>query len=469
MPRLTAPYPKAQGGTGPGEKVDWESMEGVELETGRELQCSSNETAADDGPQQTTWTQALCSLPPWRGWYNVVPVGVLWSLCQVEALQHLSFFVMDVCWRLLLVCLLWAVVGGCVYALKGRLRPGQNQEEPPQRIEQEVVAENRDNQYSWVSQSRGLGHSVPLAIALADSLLLCVLQEPLPDPSVPQVETLLSRLESVFQTLEQADSGSGATLEEVERDSVLKDRVKLIRTYLQQRMRSLRTLIQAQRGFEASVKDLLEGVGGLWAQLEELHTGVTLTKEGRRGHRDLALAQTDAETLLAVLGHFGNKLQSCQVNLKDCTQLLQELIWGHSHIRNSVSSSSESVWAERLLQSNIEQFDKVQESFRSLEQQTCTFQAHLEGLGKGNKERHAGPLAHTSGALSSSVSPQTSSHLRGSTNGTPPECCNSTSASTSASSVAADSDTEAPLSLCERSALQVSSTIGLLRKSGRKK
>ncbi|XP_067362782.1 cell adhesion molecule-related/down-regulated by oncogenes isoform X1 [Channa argus] len=212
MPRLTAPYPKAQGGTGPGEKVDWESMEGVELETGRELQCSSNETAADDGPQQTTWTQALCSLPPWRGWYNVVPVGVLWSLCQVEALQHLSFFVMDVCWRLLLVCLLWAVVGGCVYALKGRLRPGQNQEEPPQRIEQEVVAENRDNQYSWVSQSRGLGHSVPLAIALADSLLLCVLQEPLPDPSVPQVETLLSRLE-VRQTDESTRVEQNGCLE----------------------------------------------------------------------------------------------------------------------------------------------------------------------------------------------------------------------------------------------------------------
>lgn len=59
-------------------------------------------------------------------------------------------------------------------------------------------------------------------------------------------------------------------------------------------MRSLRTLIQVQKDFETSVKDIQEDLDGLWAQLEELHTGVTLTKEASRGHRDLALAQTDA-------------------------------------------------------------------------------------------------------------------------------------------------------------------------------
>lgn len=60
-------------------------------------------------------------------------------------------------------------------------------------------------------------------------------------------------------------------------------------------MRSLNTLVQVQRDFEASVKDMLEGLEGLWAQLEELHTGVTLTKEGSRDHGDLASARTDAE------------------------------------------------------------------------------------------------------------------------------------------------------------------------------
>lgn len=60
-------------------------------------------------------------------------------------------------------------------------------------------------------------------------------------------------------------------------------------------MRSLGRLVQVQGDFEASVKDMLEGLGGLWAQLEELHTRVTLTKEGSRGLRDLASAQADAE------------------------------------------------------------------------------------------------------------------------------------------------------------------------------
>lgn len=225
-----------------------------------------------------------------------------------------------------------------------------------------------------------------------------------------------------------------------------------------------------QEDFEASVKDMLEGLEGLWAQLEELHTGVTLTKEGNHGHRDLALAQTDAETLFAVLGHYRNRLQCCQTHLKDSTQLLQELTWSHTHISNSVSSSSESVWPELLLQSNIEQFDKVQESFLSLEQQTSTFQAHLKGLGKGNQEGHAWPLAHANGAHSRSVSPQTSLHLD-SRRTSDVEHHNSTSASTSVSSMDTDADTEidSPLSLCERSALQFTSTIGRLRKSGRKK
>lgn len=43
------------------------------------------------------------------------------------------------------------------------------------------------------------------------------------------------------------------------------------------------------------MKDMLKGLDGLWAQLEELHTGVTLTKEESRGHRDLALVLAEAE------------------------------------------------------------------------------------------------------------------------------------------------------------------------------
>ncbi|XP_068580983.1 uncharacterized protein si:ch211-151h10.2 isoform X2 [Cebidichthys violaceus] len=474
MTWLTVCHPKSRGGTGQGGSPGSKWMKEVKEDEGgepaerRQTRQSSNQTPAVHQPQQTSWLQTLRTLR--QGWYSFASVGVVWSVCQMEVTVHPSLLLVDVCWRVLLVCLLWMVLGGCVHVLKCCLRPEQNQGECPLKMQQEVAAENKNYHYLWRFQSRSLDNDVPLALALADSLLLCVLQEPLLDPSVPHIKALLSRLESVCHTLEKADIGSEATLEDMGRDSVLIEKVKLIHTYLQQRSSSLCRLVQVQGDFEAIVKDMLEDLEGLWAQLEELHTGVTLTKEGSRGHGDLASAQTDTETLFAVLGHYKNRLQCCQAHLKESTQLVQELTWRHTQISNSVSSKSESVWPELLLQSNIEQFDKVQESFITLEQQTSTFQAHLEGLGKVNQEGHTGPLDQANGAHSCSVSPQTSLHLQnGST--THEKHRNSTSASTSVSSKEVDKDTEINsfLSLCERSALQFTSSIGRLRKSGRRK
>ncbi|XP_034403653.1 uncharacterized protein si:ch211-151h10.2 [Cyclopterus lumpus] len=440
------------------------------LSTSRSLHYSrsSNQSPVGHQPQQTSRFQTLRILR--QGWSSFAPAGVVWSVCQVEATLHPSLLLVAVLWRLLLVCLLWMVLGGCVHALKCCLRAGQDREELPLSMQQEVVTENNNYHYLRMSQSRSLDPHVPLALALVDSLLLCVLQEPLSDPSVLHIQALLSRLESVCHTLETADVGSEVTLEDVGGDSLLIDKVKLIHTYLQQRSSSLCRLVQVQGEFEVSVKDVLLGLERLWAQLEDLHTGVTLTKEGNRGHGDLASAQTDAETLFAVLSDYRNRLQCCQAHLKHGTQLLQELTWRHTQTSNSVSSSSESVWPELLLQSNFEQFDKVQESFITLEQQTSTFQAHLEGLGKGNQEGPAGPLDHGDRANSRSASPQISKGLQ-SVSATHEQHRNSTSASTSVSSMEMDTDTEtdSALTLCERSALHFTSTIGRLRKSGRRK
>lgn len=79
-------------------------------------------------------------------------------------------------------------------------------------------------------------------------------------------------------------------------------------------MTSLCRLVQVQGDFEASVKDMLEGLDGLWAQLEDLHTGVTLTKERGRGHGDLAVARTDTEVsrcqgMSAVLWYWYNSVK----------------------------------------------------------------------------------------------------------------------------------------------------------------
>lgn len=316
------------------------------------------------------------------------------------------------------------------------------------------MPEDRNIEFSWVPRPRSPGPSIPLAFALVDGLLLSVLQESLPDPPVPHIKSLLNQLESVFHMLQKADVGSEETLE-MDYDLKLTDKVKLIQTYLQKRMNSLCTLIHVQQNFEASVKDMLVGLDGLWAQLEELHTGVTLTKEGSQDHRDLALALTDAETLFAVLGRYRNRLQRCQTHLKDSTQLLQELSWSHTHMSNRVKSSSESVWPELLLQSNIEQFDKVQENFLSMEQQTSTFQAHLEGL-------------RSAQACSGLVSSQTLLHPNSEhTKAVSPEQQSSPTASPTDGNTGKERKTQ--LSLRERSALQFSSTIGCLRRSGRRK
>lgn len=112
----------------------------------------------------------------------------------------------------------------------------------------------------------------------------------------------------------------------------------------------------------------------------------------------------------------------------------------------------------------------MQESFLSLEQQTSTFQAHLEGLGKENQEGLAGPLAQVNGADSCPVSPENSPHLHSQrTSDLSLERRNSTSASTSSADADPETETDNPLTLCERSALQFSTTMGRLRKSGRKK
>ncbi|KAM7398970.1 hypothetical protein PAMP_018269 [Pampus punctatissimus] len=485
MPQFKTTYPRGGGDTGQGETACWdwackwmervkEDREGEPPKTSPEVQ-RSNQTSADVQPQDTLWSQTMKRLLLWKDWYSFALVGVVWSVCQVETPLHPSLLLVYVCWRFLHVCMLWLVLAGCVHALKRCLRLGQTQGNSTLRLQQGIVAENWKNLlYAWVFQSRSAGLHVPLALALADCLLMCVLQEPLPYLSIPHIQALLSRLESLSQTLEKADIESESTLERLDQDSALIDKVMLIRTFLQQRIRSLRRLVQVQGDFEASVKDMLEGLDALWAQLEELHAGVTLTKEWRGDHRDLALAQTDTETLFTVLAHHRNRLQCCQAHLTDSTQLLQELTWSQTHISNSVSSSSsssssESVWPEMLLQFNIEQFDKVQESFLSLEQQTSTFQAHLEGLGKGNQDGHAGPLAHANGVSSCPVSPQTLYLHSGRPSDVSPEHRTSMSSSTSVSSMDADSEDTDHLSLCERSALQFSFTISRLRKSGRKK
>ncbi|XP_057684779.1 uncharacterized protein LOC130911086 isoform X1 [Corythoichthys intestinalis] len=362
----------------------------------------------------------------------------LFTICSIFLLVAAlsSIYLEEVSWAGVVTCLTLGVFG---YILLSYLR-SPSEREPTPVMQEGVVTQSKIivDERSPSPDVKSLGVSIPLALTLADSLLLSVLQEPLADPSGPHVQDLLSRLESMFHILESVHSPS----ESREEDHILIEKVTLIQSYLHKRSSSLRRLLQVQAEYESSVKELREGVEDRWGRLEELHTGVTLTKEGGEDQVDLASAHQDAESFFAVLSHHREQLEGCQDLLKDSTQLLQELIWSHSHAGNTLKNcSSESIWPEMLLQSNMEQFDKVQESFLSLEQQTATFQAHLKGLATGKETR---------GASSPDFNGKVATEI-------------------SAEHPDSDDDSDARKSLCERSAQHLSSTIGRLRKSGKKK
>ncbi|XP_061827993.1 uncharacterized protein [Nerophis lumbriciformis] len=338
-------------------------------------------------------------------------------------------------------------MGGCVYLLLRHLRSPHQRGDKSLRLQEEVVK----NELCKPSSSPDV--HIPLGLVLADCLLLSVLQEHLPDPSGSHVMDLLSRLECVSDALARAVFVPEVTTQ----SHRLTDKVTLIRTYLHKRTRLLRRLVQVQAELEAGTKRLQDGVLVHWARLEDLHTGVTLTRQGGQDHGDLASTCKDAETLFEVVSQHRGQLDGCQDLLKDSTQLLQELTWSHSSARTCLGSSSsgggESVWPEVLLQSNMEEFDKVRENFLSLQQQTATFQAHLEGLATRGVEHQAADRLSSSPSLdlnSGRSSEVSSDHWE----------------STTAES---DVESDARQSLCERSALQVASTLGRLRKSSRKK
>ncbi|KAM6972875.1 uncharacterized protein FYW47_002948 [Aplochiton taeniatus] len=288
--------------------------------------------------------------------------------------------------------------------------------------------------------------------------------------------------QAVSGILERADVLSTPTRpegrEREEGDPLLADKVEHVRSYLQKRASSLRRLHQVQGDLEALLKSLLEDLEGQWAQLEELHTRATLTKHGdpqEPGQGDLDSVRKDTQCVSTVLDNHRSRLQVCQQHHRDTTRLLQELSWSHSHaVSHSLHSHMESSWPEILLQWNIEQFDQVQQSFLSLEQQTTTFQAHLGGLsrtqdtgpGKG-PPTHPGPL----GSCSCHASPSApcSGRCRRSPAVPPEHLTPSPSAPTSSRLLAPAPDTGTPLTLCERSALQLSTAIGRLGKSEKRK
>ncbi|XP_061733839.1 uncharacterized protein si:ch211-151h10.2 [Nerophis ophidion] len=460
MPRLTLGRPESHGGPGASASAALDRAPRRPREEGEPAETKPHGVTGELEPIPSDFVQGAgctldCSEQTSHGiqgtrrrrklffshkkaWRVFLPAAAVWSVCHQDA----PLSPVDVCWTLALLCSLWAAMGGCVYLLLCHLRSPHQRGDKSLRLQEEVVK----NELCKPS-SRPDVH-IPLGLVLADCLLLNVLQEHLPDPSGSHMMDLLSRLECVSNALDTA-----VLVPEVTSQSRrLTDKVTLIRTYLNKRTRLLRRLVQVQADLEAGMKGLQDGVLVHWARLEDLHTGVTLTRQDGQDHGDLASTCKDAETLFEVVSQHRSQLEGCQDLLKDSTQLLQELTWSHISARKCLSSGGgggESVWPEVLLQSNMEEFDKVRENFLSLQQQTATFQAHLEGLSARGVEHLAADRLSSSPPLdlnSGRSSEVSSDHWESTT---------------------AESDTRQ--SLCERSVLQVTSTLGRLRKSSRKK
>ncbi|XP_028976462.1 uncharacterized protein si:ch211-151h10.2 [Esox lucius] len=235
---------------------------------------------------------------------------------------------------------------------------------------------------------------------LTESLILCVLMEPMVDPTPPHIQTLIDRLQSVCEVLQKTDvqSETKSRREGVaiclwrrrhpatqQTDSNLSQtlRVKHITYYLKQRTERLCALQEVQHQFGGSVRETEGHLEQLWSLLEELHVRVTITKPlGTNTRGELHTVHRDIQCVCTEIGVCRSRLKRCQMLLIDSAAIIQDLSRAHFSLSRSVSTSLsiESVWTELLLQSNMEQFDEVQGKFQSLEQQTTNFQIHLEGL-----------------------------------------------------------------------------------------
>ncbi|KAK7160801.1 hypothetical protein R3I93_008464 [Phoxinus phoxinus] len=320
-----------------------------------------------------------------------------WSPCLVP-LAAVWLFALEE--RLLLAGLMCAAMALCASALRFLLGYGQKVKQHLPYNGEVIVRKTAENQQqASIPPQQDAGHLESLVNVLADGLVVSLLQEPLPDPSEPHIRGLLTRLQAVSQTFR-----GGAYEEEKERNEkcAIHERVNQIRSYLQDRMSSLRSLLQVQRECEVSVCAVQSALQKRWALLEELHTRVTLSPDSAQKAHDPHAVLTDTENLSAELGQFKSKVQQCRTQLETNINLLLALRSSHQGLAGTFGTSIDSKWTKELLQSNTDLFSEIQEDFMSLEQQTSNFVIHLRGLNASeeNESRLSGDY-QTQASLSS--------------------------------------------------------------------
>ncbi|KAJ8368666.1 hypothetical protein SKAU_G00086940 [Synaphobranchus kaupii] len=334
------------------------------------------------------------------GWHTVVLAGEVWALCQEEAPLHPSLYLGQVWSRSLLAGCLWFSLALCAFFLKAVFQR-RHQQVAPSLQNQEVIRERAAGQQASLPNGRNVNRPVPLTNALMDSLLLCLLSEALENPCPPHIQALAHRLEMVNLTLRRADvlgdslqRGGIQGLRGSEEPPLLTDSLQGICTFLQQRVRLLRALDQAQGDYGYSMQGIKEVLEQHWALLVQLHIRVTLrrkrseaeecvhtaVKKAREGEEEIEMALRNVERFSMEQAQCKGRLQQSRTHLSDITRMLQELGGSLRALGERGGAGTESLWTERLLQSNTQQLEEAVQDSLSLERLTSCFQTHLEGL-----------------------------------------------------------------------------------------
>ncbi|XP_060779486.1 uncharacterized protein si:ch211-151h10.2 isoform X2 [Neoarius graeffei] len=338
----------------------------------------------------------------------LAPVVALWLVIQEE--MHLLEFG-D--W-LLLAGMLWTGFIFCVSLLKFLYQYRRRYKQNTVSEKSEIVGERTGQpcQACLISQ-QDAGHLLSVVRALLDGLVVSLLQEQVSDPRVSQIQVLLTKLEAMSQLTTLAVNNRVSTEDRLlqandAEEKVIKtrveDRMKHICTYLQERVRALRFLLQTQDQYGVCIANVQQELQEYWELLEDLHTKVTLQPKKCQSPEDLHTVLTDTEGLYTKLGLFHSRIHECQVHLSTSAHHLKELENRQQALAQTMGLTLESTWTRDLLQCNTHQFKKVFKDFTSLAQQTLTFVMHLQDLSM-SQEKNGIKTSHVENVWSSLSAP----------------------------------------------------------------
>ncbi|XP_058243499.1 uncharacterized protein si:ch211-151h10.2 isoform X2 [Hemibagrus wyckioides] len=312
----------------------------------------------------------------------LTPVAALWLVIQEET-QFVEFGG----WLLLAGMLFIGLIFYFVSLLKYLYQYRRQYKQKNVSEKNEIVGKSIGHLHQ-VSQ-QDAGHLLSMVRALLDGLVVSLLQEPMSDPRVSQIQGLISKLEAISKLITVATNNSVPMEEQMlqtndKEDKMIKtkveDRVEHICTYLQERVSVLRFLLQTQDQFGVCMANIQQELQEYWELLEDLHTKVTLQREKCQDAEDTHTVLTDTEGLYTNLGLFQSRIHECQVHLSTSTHLLEELENKQQALAQTMGLTVKSTWTRDLLQCNTQQFEKVSKEFTSLSQQTLTFVRHLQDL-----------------------------------------------------------------------------------------